>query len=521
MLDLSRIHAVIFDMDGVVTDTASVHAAAWKRLFDEYLTERGRATGEPFGPFDVDEDYRRYVDGKPRYDGVRSFLASRGISLPEGDPSDPPERETVCGLGNRKNGYFLAHLKEQGADAYPSTVTLVRDLQARGVGTAVISASRNMTEVLASAGLSDLFRASVDGVDAEELGLSGKPDPAIFLEAARRVGVEPARAAVVEDALAGVEAGRRGQFGLVIGVDRTGHAAALREAGAHVVVRDLGEVTIGEPVGGPPVAAIQDLPSALQGVGEIAAALEGRTLAVFLDYDGTLTPIVDRPQDALLPAEARRAVEHLAARCPVAVVTGRDLHDVRTLVGVDGIYYAGSHGFDILAPDGARHQRAREHLPALEAAQAELRPALKTIPGARLERKRFAIALHYREVSGDRTAEVEAAVDRAAADHPELRKTGGKKVFELRPAVDWDKGKAVRWLLEVLGPDQVDVLPLYIGDDETDEDAFRAIRDRGLGIVVRGESDERPTAARYQLGHPGEVAGFLDELASLMEATAS
>ncbi|HEV8572765.1 MAG TPA: beta-phosphoglucomutase family hydrolase, partial [Actinomycetota bacterium] len=217
MLDLNRIHAVIFDMDGVVTDTASVHAAAWKRLFDEYLTERSRRTGEPFRPFDVDEDYRRCVDGKPRYDGVRSFLASREISLPEGDPSDPPERETVCGLGNRKNGYFLAHLKEQGADAYSSTVTLVRDLQARGVRAAVISASRNMAEVLASAGLSDLFGAKVDGVDAEELGLSGKPDPAIFLEAARRLGVEPARAAVVEDALAGVEAGRRGRFGLVIG----------------------------------------------------------------------------------------------------------------------------------------------------------------------------------------------------------------------------------------------------------------------------------------------------------------
>jgi trehalose-phosphatase len=284
-----------------------------------------------------------------------------------------------------------------------------------------------------------------------------------------------------------------------------------------VVVRDLGEVTIiGEPAGGPLVQAIQDLPSGLEELGEIAAALEGRTLAVFLDYDGTLTPIVDRPEAVLLPQEARRAVEHLAARCPVAVVSGRDLDDVRAMVGAEGISYAGSHGFDIVAPDGSRHQKAREHLPALDAAEAELRPALEAIPGARLERKRFAIALHFREVSGDRTGEVEAAVDRAAAGHPELRRTGGKKVFELRPAVDWDKGKAVRWLLEVLGLDRVDVLPVYVGDDETDEDAFRAIRDRGLGIVVRGESEERPTAARYQLGHPGEVARFLDELASLI-----
>jgi alpha,alpha-trehalase len=243
-LSLERADAVIFDLDGVVTDTASVHAAAWKRLFDGFLRERAGSTGEPFRPF-TEDDYRRFVDGKPRYDGVRDFLASRGIALPEGDPADEPEEETVCGLGNRKNDLFLAELAAEGPRAFPSTVALVRDLQRRGIRTAVISASRNTAAVLEAAGLGDLFRTRVDGVDAGELGLPGKPDPAVFLEAARRLGVEPARAAVVEDALAGVEAGRRGGFGLVVGVDRTGHPDALREHGADVVVSDLAELELG------------------------------------------------------------------------------------------------------------------------------------------------------------------------------------------------------------------------------------------------------------------------------------
>jgi alpha,alpha-trehalase len=246
-LPLGRLDAVVFDMDGVITDTASVHAAAWKRLFDEYLEEHARRSGEPFEPFDSDADYRRYIDGKPRYDGVRDFLASRGITLPDGDPADPPDRETVCGLGNRKNDLFLAHLRTEGAEPYPSTVELVRRLHDLGVGVAVISASQNAQEVLEAAGVGSLFDVRVDGAVADELGLPGKPDPAVFVEAARRLGSTPDRTAIVEDAIAGVEAGRRGAFALVVGVDRTGDAEALREAGADVVVSDLAELDVVGP----------------------------------------------------------------------------------------------------------------------------------------------------------------------------------------------------------------------------------------------------------------------------------
>ncbi|HEU4450664.1 MAG TPA: beta-phosphoglucomutase family hydrolase [Gaiellaceae bacterium] len=233
---------MIFDLDGVVTRTAALHAAAWKRLFDEYLAAVAERRGEPFRPFELESDYRRFVDGKPRYEGVASFLASRGIELPRGSPDDPPERETVCGLGNRKNRYFRAELTSKGGDPYPTTLALIEALRARGVRTAVVSSSRNCEAVLDAAGIRDLFEVKVDGVDAEELGLPGKPDPAVFLEAAGRLGVRPANAAVVEDAIAGVEAGRRGGFGLVVGVDRASQHDALAAAGADVVVRDLGEL---------------------------------------------------------------------------------------------------------------------------------------------------------------------------------------------------------------------------------------------------------------------------------------
>jgi beta-phosphoglucomutase family hydrolase len=246
-LELSRegFDAVIFDLDGVITDTASVHAMAWGRMFDRFLAERPAREGEDHRPFS-DEDYYLYVDGKPRYDGVESFLGSRGIRLRRGNAGDPPTADTVCGMGNRKDGLFLALLREQGVAPYPSSIELLHRLRASGWRTAIISASRNCVEVLEAAAVAGLFDVKVDGVDAEELGLSGKPDPAVFLEAATRLGVEPSRCAVVEDALAGVEAGRRGRFGLVIGVDRGGHAEALREQGADVVVGDLGQVLIPE-----------------------------------------------------------------------------------------------------------------------------------------------------------------------------------------------------------------------------------------------------------------------------------
>lgn len=236
--------AVLFDLDGVLTQTASVHASAWKQLFDAFLQERADRIGEPFTPFDIEADYRRYVDGKPRYDGVESFLESRGIKLPVGDPGEKAGTQSVRALGKLKDRYFMEHLNKRGVATYDPAIALVRSLRARKIKTAVVSSSNNCAAVLEAAGVSHLFDARVDGREIERMGLKGKPAPDAFLEAAQRLRVEPSRAIVVEDAIAGVAAGRAGRFYLVIGIDRVGQSQALREAGADVVVTDLSHIQV-------------------------------------------------------------------------------------------------------------------------------------------------------------------------------------------------------------------------------------------------------------------------------------
>ena len=238
----NAIRACLFDLDGVLTQTAKIHAAAWKEMFDAFLRERAAQTGESFEPFEPVADYDEYVDGKPRYDGVRSFLAARGIALPEGTPDDPPDAATVHGLGNRKNELVLAMIERQGVEVYEGSVRYVRAVRDAGLGRAVVTSSANADEVLAAAGIDDLFDVRIDGVVAAREHLEGKPAPDTFLAAARALEVAPDRAAVFEDALAGVAGGRAGRFGLVVGVDRVGQADELREHGADVVVGDLSDL---------------------------------------------------------------------------------------------------------------------------------------------------------------------------------------------------------------------------------------------------------------------------------------
>jgi len=234
--------ACLFDLDGVLTQTAKVHARAWKEMFDGFLREWAQRTGEPFQEFDRPTDYDEYVDGKPRLEGVQSFLVSRGIDLPIGSPSDPPDAETVHALGTRKNELVLALIREQGVEPYEGSVRYVEAVRDAGLRRAVVSSSTNCRDVLVAAGIDGLFEEVVDGTVAEREGLAGKPAPDTFLAAGRRFGVEPEQAAVFEDAQAGVQAGRAGGFGLVVGVDRSGQAEALRRLGADVVVQDLAEL---------------------------------------------------------------------------------------------------------------------------------------------------------------------------------------------------------------------------------------------------------------------------------------
>ncbi len=237
-----KFDAVLFDLDGVLTATATVHAKCWKIMFDEYLQNLASRTGEPFQPFEIATDYRLYVDGKPRFDGVRDFLRSRGIELPEGTPDDSPQTETVCGLGNRKNELINAVLESDGVESYEGSVALIRQIRGEGIAVAVVTSSQNCDAVLKAAGIGDLFSVKVDGNVIHDQHLSGKPAPDGFLAAAKSLGVDPKRAVVVEDAISGVQAGRNGGFGLVIGVARKGDSEELRNHGADIVVKDLGEL---------------------------------------------------------------------------------------------------------------------------------------------------------------------------------------------------------------------------------------------------------------------------------------
>ncbi|WP_227981992.1 trehalose-phosphatase [Nocardia spumae] len=509
VIDTRLFDAVVFDMDGVVTDTASIHAAAWTQVFDRFLAARRPGPGENCAPFDA-ADYRDFVDGKPRYDGVTDFLASRCISIPRGSPSDTGDMATICGLGNGKDEEFLARIAESGVPVFDTTVALVHRLRAAGVRTAVFSASRNAARILEAAGIGDLFAVRVDGVVAEELGLAGKPDPATLVLAAARLEAEPERTVVVEDAEAGVAAGRRGGFGLVVGIDRTGDTDRLADYGADVVVDDAARVDVRSGF-----QRLSEVPDALECWPSIVDVVEGERVAVLLDFDGTVSDIVADPNAAVPVVGVRDALAGLAKCCPVAIVSGRDLDDLRERVGVQGIWYAGSHGFELTDPDGAVHvhDAGPQAEQALTGAATDLTGRLREIAGVVVEHKRFAVAVHHRRVAPEAVAEVVGTVHDVARRY-RLRVTTGRKVTELRPDVDWDKGRALGWILDHL---TLPVTAVYLGDDLTDEDAFDAIDVTGIPIVVRHDDiGDRRTAARFALDNPERAAELLDRLAGLL-----
>ena len=493
--------AVIFDLDGVVTNTRALRAAACKRAFDDYLSGRAAKGNEDCSPF-TEEDYHRYVDGKSAHDGFAEFLASRRISLRPNSVS--VVEDALIGLADRAEDAFLDMLDE-GVLAIESTLDVVGELHQAGIATAVCSWNRNCDRVLHAAGIENLFAVCINGAVVDGVGMCGTPDVAVLVEATRRLGTDPGRSVVVADAVAGVEAGRNGGFAVVIGVDRTGSTDELSASGADVVVDDLADVEVRKGD-----IRVPRLPNALNSASQLAGVVTGRQLFVCLDFDGTLSEIVADPAEATLVDGAAKALQRLAALCPVAVLSGRNPAELRDRVGVPGIWYAGNHGFDLIAPDGSYHENeaAVAAVPVLEAAAAELRDLESQVPGARVEHKRFAVAVHYRNVAPERVAEVVAAVHRHGRRHG-LRVASDRKVIELQPNVSCDKGMSLRWISGCIHQ-AGRLVPIYIGDSLTDEDAFDAMRYTGIGIVVRHNEDgDRPTAAQFTLRNPGEVAVFL------------
>jgi trehalose-phosphatase len=340
---------------------------------------------------------------------------------------------------------------------------------------------------------------------------------ATSLEAARRLGADPSRTVLIADTEGGVEAGRQGGFGCVIGVDRSGEPEVFATQGADVVVSDLSEVEVA--VTRRPLSKV---PTAMDRWDPVAALLEGRRVVVFLDFDGTLAPIVDDPEAAAAPPATREALERLARACTVAIVSGRGLDDVAARVDVPGLWFAGSHGFELQGPDGEHHEQhaVDDALPAMDEAEEELRDELGSEEGVQVERKRFAIAVHTRRADEDASERAEAVVDRIGEERGELRVTGGRAVRELRPDVDWDKGAALRWVLDQLLDDDAGrpTVAVYAGDDLTDEDALRTVQRDGIGIVVvNDEHGDRGTYAHIAVDGPDGLREVLERLAGTLE----
>ena len=519
--------SVIFDLDGVITKTALVHAAAWKEAFDQYLRLREKRDKEPFREFTHQNDYLPFVDGKPRYKGVKSFLESRGINIPYGEPTDSPDAETVCGIGNKKNAKFCQVLKTKGVEVYLSTIELIKSLEASGVKIGVASSSKNCKEILETAKIEDFFKTRVDGVVSVEMGLLGKPEGDIFVTAAFNLGTIPAESIVVEDASSGVAAGRNGGFGLVIGLARENNQKELLENGADLVVTDLSEINLdlieqwfhkkprdlfqnwdkesGE------IESLEGKEKSTKAIVNPSYLNSGKSLlfnekkiVFFLDYDGTLTPIVSRPELAKISKEMQDSVKKLSQKYTTAIVSGRMREDVEKLVGIPGLVYAGSHGFDIKGPGVTMVQpQAKETIPLVSKVIERLKKELSNLEGVIIEEKKFSAAVHYRLAQKKDFPRIKTLIDKIIQENKLLRLMEGKKVFEILPAIDWNKGKAVKWVMNALGINWEDFSVVYIGDDTTDEDAFRVVSTRGMSILV---SDKlKASAADFVLSSPKDV----------------
>jgi len=405
--------------------------------------------------------------------------------------------------------------QEFEAETFSSLLALVRELRTCGIKTAIVTASKNGLEELVTAGLSEIFDERVDEHGACQYQLTENPEPDVFLKLAELLMVSPERTAVFEDIPAGVQAGRAGKFGLIIGIDRATPPKVLKAQGADLVVADLYDFALKTRNGQLKRNAIA-LPSGLEDRQDMFQLILDKPPVVFLDYDGTLTPIVERPELALLPEHTRRTLRQLVQHCTVGIISGRDRTTVHQLVNVDSLVYAGSHGFDISGPkDGnIQYEIGSQYLPVLDQVEAWLHERLHSVPGVLIERKKFSVAVHYRLVATRDLDSVRSAVNTVVSHHSNIRIIEGKKLFDLQPRIDWDKGKALFWLLQALNLTREQVVPFFLGDDLTDEDAFKVLQDDGIGITV--EDTSRFTYATYRLNNPDEVDQFLRYLINFL-----
>lgn len=491
--DRLNLKAFIFDLDGVLTDTQRLHALAWEKMFNKFLAGRKQNSFAP-------SDYRKYLDGMPRLDGIRNFLASRNIELDESEIQE---------LGNLKNKYYLEELNTSGPGLIEDSFSLVVQLAKKKVPMAIVSSSRNCREIMKLTGLSDFIKVVVDPFVAEMGKLEGKPSPDYFLKACELLGVSAEDSCMVEDAIAGIEAGLKGGFKKVVGFKINSSHENLQElkrVGAHQVVDSLWKID--------GLCDFLKLPYP----GRIFSERRNlQDIFLFLDYDGTVSEIVEEPWKAIPVEGIVPLISALGKLIPVCLITGRDTEVIKSFIDLPHIYYSTCHGFEIHGPDRLHFEveEARALSPDFDVAREELTLLLEKHEGLVIERKTFGLAFHYRMIESPEIAhEVESMVFEYASLHKKFKAKRGEKVIELIPNINWDKGKALLKLYEVLNisPGRV---PVFIGDGLTDEDAFREILNWGIAILVQKEL--RPTLASYQLKSPDEVKTFLESMKTFLE----
>lgn len=504
-----KIKGIIFDMDGVVTQTADLHCKAWKVVFNQFF----RQIKEKDYYFTL-KDYLYYFDGIPRIDGVINFLNAckiDGNKITNKYGSLKKAVEEICKI---KNNLFLSMIDENKVKVFPDALEFIKYLLALNYKVAIISSSKNCQIILDKAGIIHLFSICIDGESAERKNIPGKPHPGIFLEAAKQLQLLPEQCMVIEDALAGVSAAKQGQFGLVVALDRKNKLFnEFKQYDPDYILRDLSKnqvnlyKTFDSSKAAPAINALPILSSAL---------IQQKEIVVFLDYDGTLTPIVDRPQDAHLSSVMKESILQLCKNYLTIIISGRELSNLKEKVGVETLFYAGNHGFEFESPKNFNfsYEIGKEYIEDIQSIFKKIYSILKDVKGCIIENKKFTLSIHYRLVHETNYELISSTIDFLLPSYPKLSRHAGKKVIEIRPNIPWNKGIFSINLLKNMKKDNPNVIPIYIGDDLTDEDAFQLFNANGITIKVGQGSS---THAHYFLESPNEVRLFLDQLTRFKE----
>ncbi len=503
--------AIIIDMSEVLVHTARINQNAWETVFNDLLNKNN-----VMQPFTI-EDYNTFIEGKPKFERVQNFLNSQNINLPFGSQSESTEKDTICSLEKRKSKIFSHLLKENELQFYEKALEKIKYWKEKGLKTAIVSSDETFKKSLNASVINNLFDVKIDGHASRKKGLKEKPEADLYIEATKKLGVDAESCVLFDDSVPGLQAGSKGNFGLVIGVSRRENRKLLSENGADLVIDNFDELDL---INDPDIKTWfnQSIPPFASQYVEIGKAVYNKTPVLFLDYDGTLTSIVQHPEAAVISKEMYEVLNECAAKFKVAAVSGRDMDDLKSRIKLENMIYAGSHGFRISGPDGLymEHDKSEEILPVLDKMEKKLNQVfLNSIEGLQIERKRYAIAIHYRNSREKDIPYIKNMVYETTKNSEGFKVGEGKKILEIKPDINWHKGKAVLWILDKLGlTDPNKFIPIYIGDDVTDEDAYKALKGRGIGIQVGPGA--ATTAAQYRFKNVYQVRIFLKELANYL-----